>query len=367
MDGDGGEAAAAAAAGAGSPADATRRRRRFRVAAAAIPVLALVVLELGLRLAGYSHPLDAPFYEFSGLRAGAGEAWLEGENSPMVRDPRVFWRMRPGWTSARGDERINPDGYRTPAVAVPKPPGVQRIVCLGDSVTFGIPWEMEDAWPAHLQQRLRDLRGDPRIEVVNMGVPGYSSHQAAVLLETDVPRLAPDVIVATFGHFNDWVPAIGRTDAEQRPPPWWRTLRVVELIAEVAGIGEPSSSSAAQPRHLPSLETTTFSGERRVPLAAFESNLRAFATGARELGARLVLVAAPLPALTVRNNPIARDYADATRRVGADLGVPVVDGWRAFAATGLRDAALFTDISHPTARGQEVLAEAVAAVIPPAR
>ncbi len=344
--------------------DPAPTRRRFRVVAMLLPVLVLLLLEGGLRAAGYRHPLDPPLYQFAGP---VGGEWVEGDDSPMVRDPRVFWRLRPGFRLEQAGAPVNARGYRTPEVAVPKPAGVQRIVCLGDSVTFGLAVEMEQAWPARLEGHLRTAREDPRIEVVNLGVPGYSSYQAVQLLDTDVAPLQPDVIVTTFGHFNEWVPAVGRTDAEQRPAPWWRTLRVVEFGGDVAGIGPPAAPVLPHQHRLRTLETAGYTGERRVPLQAFESNLRRIADGARALGAQFVLVASPLPALTVARNPIARDYAAATRRIGAELGVPVVDGWSVFGASEFGESELFLDFCHPSRRGHDVLAQAVAAAIPPRR
>ncbi|MCG3132980.1 MAG: hypothetical protein HMLKMBBP_00066 [Planctomycetes bacterium] len=333
------------------------RRRGFRIAAAALPLAGVALLELGLRAAGWTRPVDPPLYRFSGP---VGGEWLDGEASPMRRDPHLFWRLKPGWTD--GGAPVNARGYRTPEVAIPKPAGVRRVACIGDSVTFGLPLEMHEAWPARLERLMRG-RGEARAECVNFGVPGYASLQGLRVAEIDAPAYAPDVVVAAFGHFNDFVPAVGRTDAEQRPPAFWRTLRIVELAATVAGRTD-ARAAPDERRILRELDTRDFTGKRRTPPADFESNLRAIVAAARAAGAAPVLLACPLPAETVRRNPAALEYADITRRVASELGVPLADGWRAFAASARSDDALFRDFCHPSPFGQDLLAAAVLEAIP---
>ncbi|HJN72872.1 MAG TPA: hypothetical protein QGF58_02960 [Myxococcota bacterium] len=65
--------------------------------------------------------------------------------------------------------------------------GVFRIACLGDSVTFG--WGVEDheAWPALVEQRLRD-RG-VNAEVLNVGVPAQRVEAMCAWIRSAGPRL----------------------------------------------------------------------------------------------------------------------------------------------------------------------------------
>ncbi len=216
------------------PSDAPRvgRRRWFPLLAVLLPLALFALVEGALRLGEFRHPLDPPPYRFAGP---AGGLWSADDDSPMVRDPELFWRVRPGIAAPDGCGRINSRGYRTPEPRIPKPAGVQRIVFVGDSVTLGLGVAPKDAWPTRLADALHALRDDPRIEAVNLGVPGYSSHQGSRLLTTDVAELEPDVVVC-FGGVNDWAPARGRTDDEQKGIPWYRTLRVVELTARLAGV-----------------------------------------------------------------------------------------------------------------------------------
>ncbi len=336
------------------------RRRRFRPFAALLPLLVLLLLEGGLRLGGFRHRLDPPVYRFSNPEGGR---YLADEDGVIVRDERLFWRMRAGWTSPDGIDRINDRGFRTRTWTEPKPEGVTRIVCLGDSVTFGLQVTRDEAWPAVLGARLRTSRRDPSIEVVNLGTPGYTSYQARLLVEDRLKALEPDVVVVAFGVFNDWVPARGRTDAEQRPAAAWRSVRVVELAAAMVGVEGAEDLPMEPALKLKELDTRGVTAPRRVPPDAFEENLHAIAERAKALGAPTVFVAPALPAATVERNPIARTYAAATRNVAGELGLPAVDVGTVYAASGLDEPALFHDFCHPSIRGHETLADAVVPVV----
>jgi lysophospholipase L1-like esterase len=139
-------------------------------------------------------------------------------------------------------------GLRGPHPAISRPPDEFRVLCLGDSVTFGLGVGDDETWPANLE---RFLAGSPRfagrtVNVLNGGVPGWSSVQGMRLLDR-VSWYRPDVIVFWFG-MNDVAHAWGRPDAEKGRGPRAPTavvdrlsgLRSVQLIANVVdGIRSP--------------------------------------------------------------------------------------------------------------------------------
>ncbi len=127
------------------------------------------------------------------------------------RDPDLLWSVMPNKEfelpqspgGGAGGPRVffirtNELGMRNPAL-VPKG-GRFRIVALGDSTTFGVGVEEEEAWPAQLQALL-DGAGK-NVEVINAGFPGSTSYQGLRFLEKNVSTLEPDVVVATYGR-ND--------------------------------------------------------------------------------------------------------------------------------------------------------------------
>ena len=129
-------------------------------------------------------------------------------------DRFLFYRLRRGVNTelldvfapprAQGRSRwsvhTNSRGFRTPEFTDAKAPGVVRIVVLGDSSTFGWGVEHFETYAEQLGTALarRWSTGRSRIEIVNLGVPGYSSFQGRVLLERFALGLDPDVIVWSY-------------------------------------------------------------------------------------------------------------------------------------------------------------------------
>jgi lysophospholipase L1-like esterase len=354
-----------------------RRRRRFIVAAMLLPVLALALIEGALRLAGFDAPLEGSPLRFFNQQ-GCDE---HRRDAMMVADPELFWRLRPGWTQRSGDDAVASTGFRS-EFAKAKAPGVRRVVCVGDSNTYGLYVPMVSAWPSVLGRRLDFAQGPGKWEVLNLGVPGYTSFQVRRLLDIDVGQLAPDVVVAQVGGFNEWIPAVGRTDREQGRPAFWKDLRIVQFLAgglglRRRGIGDGSSGTGGDEaraeiaeierhvkvrdaaRGVDDLRTADYRDARRVSLPDFEDDLHAIADFGAAHGARVVFVVHPLPARTTANNPVAADYADVVRRFAASRGLAAVDGPAALRATGRSDAELFLDVCHPSATGHAALAGAV--------
>ncbi|MBK6940157.1 MAG: hypothetical protein IPH13_08115 [Planctomycetes bacterium] len=87
-------------------------------------------------------------------------------------------------------------GLRTPPIAAEKPAGVVRLLCLGDSTTYGLGVAETDCWPRRLEAELntRPPRGQ-RVEVVNAGVPAFNTADALALFEDIVDRVDPDAVL----------------------------------------------------------------------------------------------------------------------------------------------------------------------------
>ena len=96
----------------------------------------------------------------------------------------------------------NSQGLRDDEVEIPKPPGVFRILALGDSFTVGANVEQEDAYPQVLERLLNDS-GRGRIEVVNAGVGGWSPFQYAQFLDNYGLRYEPDLVLVGLFVGND--------------------------------------------------------------------------------------------------------------------------------------------------------------------
>lgn len=127
-------------------------------------------------------------------------------------------------------------GYRERDFDVPKPPGVYRVMALGDSFTWGVGLDMSERYTERLEALLKQKHPSRRIEVLNFGVMG-----APTVLERDILRfhrgIAPDRLIVGF-MFNDTQPgeqgdSVERKAFRERHGPW---LRAVQKRLGFAGL-----------------------------------------------------------------------------------------------------------------------------------
>jgi lysophospholipase L1-like esterase len=180
-------------------------------------LLLLVAVEVGTRLTlPHVSSLDL-FVVTSQQKAQVADAKQSGI---FEGDPLLLWRLKPNLDHAVWDFTVlstNADHLRSEKSSQslqPKQPGTIRIVCLGDSVTFGFrvpvvwpdkPTEYDPEWlpyPILLEKELRAANPNRPIEVITMAVPGYTSHQGLAWLQRDINKLEPDLVTVSFG-WND--------------------------------------------------------------------------------------------------------------------------------------------------------------------
>lgn len=106
----------------------------------------------------------------------------------------------------RAQVRTNSCGMRGPEVSVAKPPNTFRIALLGDSFTFGWGVEEHETFVAQMEANLnRHFKGKKKVEVLNFGVPGYSTFQEVARFEELGLDFTPDAVVVFFVE-NDYGP-----------------------------------------------------------------------------------------------------------------------------------------------------------------
>ena len=108
---------------------------------------------------------------------------------------------------------INSLGFRGEQVALDKSPDKFRILCLGDSFTFGSYVNDEDTFPHLLGEALR--RHDTSVEVINAGVGGTTIIDHAYFLRKALV-MNPDLVLLTFSE-ND-------VDDLSKPVPLYVTM-----------------------------------------------------------------------------------------------------------------------------------------------
>ena len=318
--------------------------------AVASVVVALLGVEAALRVA-------ARFHEPTIL---GGRPWL-------IDDPIVGQRNRPGFTDPSLGIAINALGLRGPEVTVAKPAGTVRVLCLGDSTTFGV-WRndvfeirFDTSYPAELAQLLQ-ARG-VRAEVLNAGVMGYTTAHALRLLLTELRSLAPDVVTVRLGNNDHTLVGL---------QPWYLSVTTpYDLLRRL-----PAGAFHWQIVRLGVDGYQRWTGPQRrwqqtykVPIEEFERNLHRLIETARGMGANPLLLDFPyrpidqgpwqgeaLPNSTTeaRNleelHAIHDRYQVVVERVARETGVPFVATAPALRAQPVRT---FTDFdnSHPNAAG----------------
>lgn len=99
--------------------------------------------------------------------------------------------------SQRWEVSLNSRGYREREFATAKEPGTFRIVCIGDSWTFGANVAEPASYPAQLRKLLRERNAGEQIEVLNLGTLGYASYNGRMMLSR-IRELQPDIVIIGF-------------------------------------------------------------------------------------------------------------------------------------------------------------------------
>lgn len=79
-----------------------------------------------------------------------------------------------------------------------KPSGTFRILCLGDSYTFGAYVDDNQTWPAQLESVLHEKHPERALEVINAGVSGFTIVDELDFVKEQGLRLDPDLVVVAF-------------------------------------------------------------------------------------------------------------------------------------------------------------------------
>src|SRR5262245_16376866 len=78
-----------------------------------------------------------------------------------------------------------------------------RVLCVGDSHTYGAMLPAVDSYPGHLQ-RLLDEKSPGTYAVVNLGIPGQNTTQVRNRLHGAIATYRPNLIVVWCGVNNAW-------------------------------------------------------------------------------------------------------------------------------------------------------------------
>lgn len=287
-------------------------------------------------------------------------------------DQRLGWRYVPGvsgrFASYGFDTvvEINSKGFRGPERDYARNAGVRRVLVMGDSLTWGYGVDFEGTFTARLEKLV------PNLEVVNLGVSGYSTDQELLLYQDEGRKYAADVVIVLvvkndFGGNTRTVESIiygkpmfvsraGKLVLVNQPvarAPWWKEAAVrlswrSYVLTEIhralnrwdKRAGPPSAAASRKVARVP----------RKFPRSAGHAItvelLKAFKRVTAEDGSRLLVAFA--------RSPVAREMSTYLAEFGIES--IVLDEF-----LDPNDPTLYLyDTLHWTAKGHEVVAEALA-------
>lgn len=242
---------------------------------------------------------------------------------------------------------INVLGFRGPEVDFDKPPGKRRVVCLGDSFTFGEGVRVEDAWPAQVGALLGD-----GYEVINAGVQGMGTPEEVAYFDSHCAILDPDVVVVGFfmNDVVDWQETIAtQLERPAEPSP-------LASASRLFGLWERHQRATEARRRLLFDIQQGFHSERWEACVDALDNLK---ERAEREGFELLVAAFPVLVDLDATDPFAREHKLLFNTCEA-LGIECVQVHAAWA--GHRDEDLWahpTDM-HPNAEAHRLAAELIA-------
>jgi lysophospholipase L1-like esterase len=344
----------------------------------ALVMTALVLLgaEGVLRLVGPPPDARRPtsYPEHLGFDAALGWQLTPGavNQGPILREWEARWGLPPADLS---DDVISSLGFRDDELADPRPPGQKRILVLGDSSVFGSGVVIADTFSSKLEVALNGGAVPPPrpVEVINAGVPAYTTYQSLVILRQSLHLGLDGLIIYSMN--SDMMAALGGADAElqdgirQMMRAQGRALQLLSWLRY----------GVTRLRPTPTLART-----HRVSMEEYAENLDAMIDLAD--GARVVMIIPPQRGDT--EHPLVdfgdidddllrqlveyeqagprsqRGYRAVMAWVGRQRGVPVVDGptqltrrLRDSPADYERQHAMFVDPIHPSATGHAAIAD----------
>ena len=273
-------------------------------------LLLLVAIEIVTRLA--MSPVSS-LELFVVTRQQKAQVADEKQSTIFEGDPLLLWRLKPNLDHVVWDFTVlstNSEHLRAEQPSQhlsAKQPGTIRIVCLGDSVTFGYrvpvvwpdkPSEYDPEWlpfPMLLEKQLRAANPARSVEVITMAVPGYTSHQGLTWLRRDLNKLNPDLLTVSFG----W------NDASLSDVPDREAVRTNWYAVAVRWLVDHSQAFAHATRWLRAREALKQQAEAetqphvrsrpvpRVPQQEYLNNLLAIEDLAHRHGTAVIVIAAP--------------------------------------------------------------------------
>ncbi|HEY3027231.1 MAG TPA: SGNH/GDSL hydrolase family protein [Pyrinomonadaceae bacterium] len=131
---------------------------------------------------------------FCPMRSEEERKALLGRFGPSIPDQ---FKNNPVWSVS-----LNADGFRDNEFPAARTANTIRIIALGDSWTFGHNAQFDQTYPSRLRALLKLDFPEKHIEVFNLGMLAYTSHEGLKLLRQKALGLQPDIVLIGYS-MND--------------------------------------------------------------------------------------------------------------------------------------------------------------------
>jgi lysophospholipase L1-like esterase len=349
-----------------SPAHHLPRKRRLIYASLIYLafLLILVAIEVGTRLTmAHLSSLDL-FVVTPQQKAQVADA---KQSTIFEGDPLLLWRLKPNLNHIIWDFTLlstNAQHLRSDRPLQAKQTGTVRIVCLGDSVTFG--YRVPTVWldkpndydraalpfPMLLEKELRAANPNKKIEVVTMAVPGYTSHQGLAWLRRDIDKLKPDLLTINFGWNDASFSDVPDSEAIKTN---WRAVTVRWLVDHSQAFAHATYwlRSRSQTNTVLGLHPVA-----RVSQSEYIDNMLAMVRLAYAKNVGIIVIAAPYRDRTT--NPaeaeLMQRYRDSLRTVARQQSVSFLEIRELTPDAAPANKDWFGELIHPNHMGHRLLA-----------
>jgi lysophospholipase L1-like esterase len=289
-------------------------------------------------------------------------------------DRRLLHRLKPNQEAFTHSFHVatNSYGLRNEEFTPKPPPGTFRILCLGDSLTFGNGVDLSDTYPKQLEIRLNGA-GRQRYEVINAGVPAYDTWQEVTYLREEGWQFEPNLVIIGF-YANDIVPrpsrltppagvarheVKSRSDIANAAVYLLKRSRVLLLLRERFNQLMSQISPSLDVIHQQSLLRGTPHHYVEAGFREVDASFGELTTLAKEHEFAMIVVMFPMAEQIVAKYPNAI-YPDRVKEIAGRHGIPVIDLMPAFEREFSGFGSLFIEWDgHPNARAYAIAAKKI--------
>lgn len=235
-----------------------------------------------------------------------------------------------------------------------------RIICLGDSSTFGVKVNFDDAYSKVLERMLNDNIKEEKYEILNGGCAGYTTFCGLKMFEEKkLLSYYPDIVTVYFG-VNDEYLWHWSSDAA------CYQIRVLNKFFQKSRVFSLLWKVMTERVFKGNIQLTSNMGKltARVSLSEFRSNLCAINKILKKHNIKGLFMTYPsktelFPIDNLASANRLKAYNETIREMSRKHGFKMLDLEKIFIEKYDNDEKLFADYCHPSSYGHKIIAEEI--------